>query len=722
MKSIDLPGGRELLREKLAAATEAAGKKGASRRELARELGGEAGELGLEDAMAELVRQGRAIEKDGRWVALRWSGLVPGVVQGTKRGDAVIRSGRSGEVGYHVSRPRLHGARDGDRVLVQRISGGRRRRGARLPDAKVVSVLYPGRRTMVGFLRRSGDRWLLVPFDTKVSLEVEVGGDRLGAGEGEYVVVRIDPRATGPVGRMRGVVAERLGDVEQPGVDVLVILRHFGIEDRFPEMVIAESEERPEEPEAGDWRKREDLRSEVVVTIDGASARDFDDAISVARIAQGGYRLGVHIADVSHYVREGEALDLEAYRRGTSVYFPERAVPMLPERLSNGLCSLRPSVPRLTLSVFLDIDREGEVVRSRFSPSVISSVRRLTYEEVRRLLEERAAGDASEYGEVLDLLERAKSLMEILNGKRRRRGSIDFDLPEGDVILDTDGVTVGVRAEERNVAHRIIEEFMIAANEAVARKLDGSQIPAMYRVHEAPDRLDLEELRGALRPFGLELSGSLDNLQPAALQAILERVEGRPEAPLVSSLVLAAMRRAQYSDQCLGHYALAAPFYTHFTSPIRRYPDLIVHRCLKILLSRSEEKAEESDLRERMPLMAEHSSERERLAERAERELLQWKKVRFLADRVGEVFGGRITGVQSFGLFIRLDDYFVDGFVPIRALTDDYYYFEPDRFRLVGRRHGQTFRLADAVEVKLEGIDMVHRSLDLAVIGLEDRD
>ena len=425
----------------------------------------------------------------------------------------------------------------------------------------------------------------------------------------------------------------------------------------------------------------------------------------------------MHIADVSHYVKEGGAIDLEAYRRGTSVYFPERAIPMLPERLSNGLCSLRPGVPRLTLSVFLDIDRGGEVVRSRFNTSVISSTRRMTYDEVRRLLEEPEPRDSVDYGDILNLLEDARELMKILNQKRRRRGSIDFDLPEGDVILDTDGVTVGVRAEERNVAHRIIEEFMIAANEAVAKKLDEAAAAAIFRVHEAPDRFDLEELRSSLRPFGLELSGKLDNLQPAALQSLLDRVEDRAEAPLVSSLVLGAMKRAQYSEECLGHYALAARFYAHFTSPIRRYPDLVAHRRLKHLLGAGEGAPEEPDVDERMALIAEHSSERERRAERAEREILQWKKVRFLADRVGESFHGRITGVQPFGLFVRLDEYFVDGFVPVRVLSDDFYSYEPDRHRLVGRRHGRIFRLADSVEVELAGIDSVHRSLDLVVTG-----
>jgi ribonuclease R len=516
-------------------------------------------------------------------------------------------------------------------------------------------------------------------------------------------------------------VVEVLGRADHPGVDVAVVLRHHRIPEDFAETALAAAAELPEDPEPADWRGREDLRREVVVTIDGETARDFDDAISLVELPGGGARLGVHIADVAHYVAEGGALDLEAYRRGTSVYYPERAIPMLPERLSNGLCSLRPRVPRLTLSAWLELDDDGGVRGRRFAETVIRSARRLTYGEVRRLLEEPRPGDAGEYGEVLPLLRRAAIAMAALNRRRAARGSIDFDLPEGDVILDTDGATVGIRPQERNVAHRIVEEFMIAANEAVAAELVSQECPALYRVHGAPTRERLEELRQLLRPLGLALRGDLANLHPSALREVLERAAGRPEEAFVSAVVLRTMQRALYDPECQGHYALASRYYTHFTSPIRRYPDLVVHRRLKALLNgRAQQEAEGSLLVERLPVVAAHSSATERRAEQSERDLLQWKKVRFLESQVGRRFRGRITGVQPFGLFVQLEELLVDGLVPVRSLADDYYLYEAEGHRLVGEQRGRVFQLADAVEVVLAGVDHRHRGLDLKIVDMPE--
>jgi ribonuclease R len=577
-----------------------------------------------------------------------------------------------------------------------------------------------------GVRGRSRRRWLL-PFDPRLTLELPVSG----AGEvpeGHFVVVAVE---RGAGGEPRGRLLEVLGDVATPGVDVEVVLRHYGIPQRFPDEVLAAAAGLPADPGPADWQGREDLRRQVVVTIDGETARDFDDAVSIERRPDGIFRLGVHIADVAHYVAEGSALDAEAYRRGTSVYYPERVVPMLPEALSNGLCSLRPEVPRLTLSAFLDVNRDGAVVARRFAETVIRSTRRLTYGEVRRLLEQPRPGDAAQYGQVLHALRDMRELTAALHEARGRRGSIDFDLPEGNVELDTDGTVVGILPYERNVAHRLIEEFMIAANEAVAYELVRRESPGLFRVHDPPDRQRLEELVELLRPLGLELArqpADLDELPPAALQEVLKQVEGRPDEPFLSALVLRTMQRAIYSPECRGHYALASPYYTHFTSPIRRYPDLVVHRRLKGGLRRGvaaagaaepeSERAAHAAVDSRLPEIAEHASSTERRAEQSERDLLQWKKVRFLAGRAGERFRGRITGVQPFGLFVQLEDFHVDGLVPIRSLADDYYRYEPDVHRLVGERRGRIFQLADAVEVELVGADLRHRGLDLKIAGM----
>jgi len=523
------------------------------------------------------------------------------------------------------------------------------------------------------------------------------------------VVVAVDR-----VGRAhQGRVIEVLGDIEETGVDVMVVLRHYGIPDDFPDAVLEEAMALPSDPRPEDWAGREDLRGRVIVTIDGETARDFDDAVSIERLPGGNFRLGVHIAAVAQYVEDGSALDLEAYRRGTSVYYPERAVPMLPERLSNGLCSLRPGVPRLTLSVFLDIDRGGHILSRRFAETVIQSTRRLTYTEVRRVLEEPKDTDAAEYGPVLPALREMGELMRILNAARMARGSIDFDLPEGDVILDTDGEMVGIQPGQRNVAHRLIEEFMIAANEAVAFELVSREVPALYRVHTPPSPERLEELQELLATFGLKLRGDLNDLPPGALQEVTRAVQGRPEEQFISSVVLRTLQRAVYEPECLGHYALASEYYCHFTSPIRRYPDLIVHRQLRALLrGRAEEESGRTRIAERLPDMGEHTSKMERRAEQSERDLLQWKKVRFLAGRAGETFPGRITGVQPFGLFVQLDGYYVDGLVPIRTMADDYYRYEPEAHRLVGERNHRIFRLADPVEVVLVGASPRVRGLD----------
>lgn len=707
--SISFPGSGGILRRQILARLDEAGRGGLEERELQRQVDATPEEL--DAALAALARDGRAVEMDERWYAPEKTGWSVGVVQRLEEGDALVRPGPREDPTFFVRKRNLKRAIDGDRVVVRRL-GKARPWDDRPPEGIVVQVLGQGLDTLVGTLETDdrGIRWL-TPFDPKLSLDLPVEGAE-EVPDGDYVVVAVDR-----VGRAhQGRVIEVLGDVEEPGVDVLVVLRHYGIPEDFPDAVLEEAMALPTDPRPEDWAGREDLRDRVIVTIDGESARDFDDAVSIARLPGGNFRLGVHIAAVAHYVEDGSALDLEAYRRGTSVYYPERAVPMLPERLSNGLCSLRPGVPRLTLSAFLDIDRSGQVQARRFAETVIQSTRRLTYTEVRRVLEEPRDTDEAEYGPVLPALREMGELMRILNAARMARGSIDFDLPEGDVVLDTDGEMVGIQPEQRNVAHRLIEEFMIAANEAVAFELVSRGVPALYRVHTPPSPERLEELQELLSTFGLKLRGELDDLPPGALQEVTRAAQGRPEEHFISSVVLRTLQRAVYDPECLGHYALASEYYCHFTSPIRRYPDLIVHRQLRSLLrGQAEEQAERTRIAERLPDMAEHTSRMERRAEQSERDLLQWKKVRFLAGRAGETFKGRITGVQPFGLFVQLDGYYVDGLVPIRTMADDYYRYEPEAHRLIGERHGRIFRLADPVEVVLVGASPKVRGLDFTL-------
>jgi len=708
-----LPGAEGPLREQVFSLIDRTGRNGLELQDLAEQMRG-VPPAEIEGALRGLEARGRAVEVEGVWYAAEKTPWATGIVDVLETGDALLKPGQREEADHFIRSRSLNGALSGDLVLVKRLGRKAKAGDWKLPEGHVLKILSTRADTLVGTLEtdEDGRRWL-IPYDPKMSIELEVRGadDVL---EDHFVVVRVE-RGKRPIGH----VIEDLGHPDTPGADVRVILRHYQIPDEFPPIVLQAAAAFPPDPRPEDWEGREDLRGRVVITIDGASARDFDDAVSIERLPDGNFRLGVHIADVASYVKEGRDLDSEAYRRGTSVYYPDRAIPMLPEALSNGLCSLRPGVPRLTLSAFLDIDRAGKIQSRRFAETVIQSARRMTYDEVRRVLEEPRPDDAAEYGDVLPVLREMHVLMSILHHARMKRGSIDFDLPEGNVELDTEGTVVGVTPAQRHVAHRIIEEFMLAANEAVAYELETTQIPALYRVHDAPSPDRLAELREVLRPLGLEVKGNLDVVHPTVLQAVVTQAQGTSFEAFVSSVVLRTMQRALYSPECRGHYALASRWYTHFTSPIRRYPDLVVHRALKALLKGQGLEAW-FQIADRLPEMGEHTSTTERRAEQSERDLLQWKKVRFLAGRVGERFTGRVTGVQPFGLFVQLDGYFVDGMVPVRTMADDYYVYEADSHRLVGQNNGRVFQLADAVEVDLTGVSLRHRGLDLKIAGMPE--
>ncbi|HEX2164773.1 MAG TPA: ribonuclease R [Thermoanaerobaculia bacterium] len=735
VRSVELPGGERALAERVAERLGAVGARGAAADTLGgREAGAEPEDVA--DALARLRAEGRAIDRQGRWYAVAATDWEAGRVDRLDGGDAMIRPlagdgpgpRRGGEPAYLVEARHLKGALDGDLVLVKRLKGRPRdAAGRKLLPAAVVEIVERRSERVVGTLETDADgrRWL-APYDARSNLELEVvESERVP--DDHFVVVSVR-RGSGQRGASHplATVVEDLGHAEAPGTDVRAVLRHYRIPDEFPPEVLAAAAAFPSDPGPEDFAGREDLRGVTTVTIDGATARDFDDAITCEPLGGGLWRLGVHIADVSHYVEEGGAIDREAYRRGTSVYYPDRAVPMLPESLSNGLCSLRPGVPRLTLSAFLDVDRDGEVRRRRFARTVIRSDRRMTYDEVRRLVEEPRPGDEGEVGrEVLALIGECAELMRALLAARAERGSIDFDLPEGDVILDTDGVTVGIIPGERHVAHRLIEECMIAANEAVALELETAEVPALYRVHDAPAPDDLEGLAEVLASLGFRLPRDLERLHPRHLQAVLAEAAGSENEHFVASLVLGTMQRAVYTPENRGHYGLASRHYTHFTSPIRRYPDLVVHRRLKERLAGEAGGGRGGrgggiPIAERLPGIAEHAGTMERRAEQSERDLLQWKKVRFLASRVGETFPGRITGVQPFGLFVQLEKLYVDGLVPIRSLADDYYLFEPEAHRLVGSNRGRVFRLADRVPVRLVGVSLRHRGLDLEIADLAE--
>src|SRR5207248_6321699 len=470
-----------------------------------------------------------------------------------------------------------------------------------------------------------------------------------------------------------------------------------------------------------DIRGRTDFRHVVTVTIDGEHARDFDDAITIEKLPNGHFWLGVHIADVSHYVQEGSALDREAYDRGTSAYFPERAVHMFPAELATGLCSLNPHVDRLVQSCLMEVDRHGQVVRSEFHDGVINSTERMTYTAVNGILTDRDPALMKQYAPLVPMFEQMRELFQILNDARRRRGSIDFDLKEPEVIIDEGGVVEAIIALERNVAHRMIEEFMLLANETVASYLEAQQAPTLYRIHEEPDILKVAKFEDFISGFGYSLAAPVNALRPRHFQKLIERIHGKPEEKPIAFLMLRTMQKARYAPENLGHFGLAAPSYTHFTSPIRRYPDLVVHRPLRATRHRTLTEEAREEWTEELPESARHTSEMERRADDAERELLQWKKVKFMADKVGDEFEGYVTGVAAFGLFIELIEHFVEGLVHVSTMADDYYRFIESAHMLAGENTRKVYRLGDKVKVQVIRVNMEQREVDLGVVEVLER-
>jgi ribonuclease R len=429
----------------------------------------------------------------------------------------------------------------------------------------------------------------------------------------------------------------------------------------------------------------------------------------------------VHIADVSHYVQEGSALDRDAYERGTSVYFPERAVHMFPSELSTGLCSLNPHVDRLVQSCFMEIDRRGSVVRSEFHDGVINSSERMTYTAVNGILTDRDPELLERYEPLVPTFELMRELFQVLNDARRRRGSIDFDLNEAEVVVDEGGMVEAIIALRRNVAHRLIEEFMLLANETVASYIEAQEAPALYRIHEEPDVMKVAKFEEFIDGFGYSLGAPLNTLRPRHFQKLIERIHGKPEEKPIAFLMLRTMQKARYAPENLGHFGLAAPSYTHFTSPIRRYPDLVVHRALRTARHGLLTPEKREDGSEDLPEVARHTSEMERRADDAERELLQWKKVKFMADKVGDEFEGFVTGVAAFGLFIELTEHFVEGLVHVSTMADDYYRFVEGGHLLRGENTKKVYRLGDKATVQVIRVNMELRQIDLGLVEILDR-
>jgi ribonuclease R len=732
----------------------------ASLKQLMRELGSKAE---LEPLLKRLTARGELVEiRSGHYVApganreyvsgrlnMHRDGygfLIPDTPVERLRGDV------------YIPRDSARVAMHGDRVVIKiaRIENDGK------ADGEIVKVLRRAHPSVVGEFRVRSRGNFVAPHDERLRQWIEIpegmeipprqpDKDRVGVApmqvkdaadlDGMIVNVEILDYPEGDeyaVGR----VVEILGHPDDFGIDVEIVIRKHHIPNRFPAEVLEQAQNVAVTIRSDELEGREDFREMDIVTIDGETARDFDDAVWVERLPNGNYKLDVHIADVSHYVRPGSPIDEEARLRGTSVYFPDRAVPMLPVELSTEICSLKPAVDRLVMSALLELDHRGDVVSQRFVRGVIRSAERMTYTSVHLLLEG-DAGLRERYGRLVDRFELMRELALILNKKRVRRGSIDFDMPEPLIEFDEFGEMTGVSRSPRNIAHRLIEEFMLAANEAVADEIEHAGLPMIFRIHEQPDPkrvMDFEEVAihfgyslgvGAIpvKKFGivdrkrdggkvrrdLVLPAEKINISSRNYQKLVARIEGKPEERILSYLMLRSLKQARYSADNRGHFALAAESYTHFTSPIRRYPDLMVHRILGAYLDRQREPFSEPQL----AAIADACSDTERRAAEAERELVEWKKARFMEDRVGDEFAAMIISTTRFGFFVELETMFIEGLVPIDTLPGDRYMYHENTHKIIGQRTRRQFSIGDQVKVRLDRVDTLERKLQFALVEPE---
>jgi ribonuclease R len=671
--------------------------------------------LGIESArdIVALTKRLRAMERDGQIIRnrrgdyglLRKMDLIRGRIIAHRDGFGFLVPDEGGE-DLFLSPREMRALMHGDRAVVRvtEIDRQGRRQGA------LVEVLERNTHRVVGRYRRDSGVGFVTPDNRRLHQDIMIPDSATGqAGHGQVVVAEIVEQPTKrsqPIGH----IVEVMGDHMAPGMEIDVAIRAHELPFQWPDAVIAEAQALPSSVTAAAARGRTDLRDKALVTIDGADARDFDDAVFCTRTPSG-WKLTVAIADVAAYVKPGTPLESEARLRGTSVYFPQRVLPMLPEKLSNGLCSLRPDEDRLCLACELQVGRDGQVKRSRFFEAVIQSAARLTYDEVAAAVVERDHQARRTLSDIIDQLDDLYALYAALKRARERRGAIDLDTQEARIVFGADKKIESIGSQTRNDAHRLIEECMIAANVAAARFLERHRIPALYRVHDRPAPDKVAELREFLSEVGLKLAGGA---RPEArhFAALLKRTAGRADDELIQSVLLRSLAQAAYSPRNIGHFGLGLDSYAHFTSPIRRYPDLLVHRAIKHLINRRASEHFDYDT-EAMVSLGAHATMAERRADEATRDAVSWLKCEYMLDHVGEVFTGSIMGVTSFGLFVTLDDIHVEGLIHVSALGSDYFHFDPIGHRLTGERSATVYRLADRVRVRVQRVNLDERKIDL---------
>ncbi|RYL95764.1 ribonuclease R [Sporolactobacillus sp. THM7-4] len=642
--------------------------------------------------------------------------LMKGTVQSHAKGFAFIIPEDDQLDDVFVGPNDLAGAMNGDTVIV-RVS--RKASGDERPEGTVIRILNRAVKQVVGTYNAGKHFGFVIPDDNRITSDIFIPENaEHGAMEGHKVIAEITKY---PEGRKNpeGMITQILGHKNDPGIDILSIIYKHGLPLEYPQEVISEAEGVPDHISPEDFNGRRDLRNETIVTIDSEEAKDLDDAVNVVRLENGNYRLGVHIADVSYYVTEGSALDTEAYERGTSVYLVDRVIPMIPHRLSNGICSLNPQVDRLTISCEMEITPKGIVVDHEIFPSVIRTTERMTYTNVRKILKREDDEVLERYHDLIPFFDLMGELAHILEEQRRERGAIDFDFTEAKIMVDEQGKPTDVVIRERTVAERLIESFMLAANETVAEHFEKLRLPFLYRVHEDPNPEKLEKFFGFALNFGYVLKGSPDHIHPRTLQSLLEKVKGQPEEAVISTVMLRSMAKAKYDDKCLGHFGLSTEYYTHFTSPIRRYPDLTVHRLIrKYLFNHQTDQKTRERWKEALPEIAKHTSACEQRAVEAERDTDDLKKAEFMQDKIGQTFDGVVSGVTNFGLFVELPNT-IEGLVHISYLTDDYYRYSEENMALIGERTGHLYRIGDEIEVRVLDVNLDEHAIDFEVVGMK---
>ena len=659
----------------------------------------------LKEVLDALLAEGTiSVSKKGKYGKATGNILV-GTYEGNSRGFGFVTvEGEAEDI--FIAANCSGGALNGDlvQVIIRTGRDGRRREG------EVVKVLTHSNEDVVGTFQKGKGFGFVVPDNVKISKDIFIPAEKTkGAVNGHKVVVHITDYGSKNK-KPEGVITEIIGHINDPGTDIMSIIRGFNLPMEFPDEVMKQVESIPDEVDSKDYAGRLDIRDWQMVTIDGEDAKDLDDAVSLTMDGRN-YILGVHIADVSNYVQEKSALDVEALKRGTSVYLVDRVIPMLPHKLSNGICSLNQGVDRLALSCIMEIDKKGNVRGHKIAETVVRIDRRMSYTSVKKILVDNNPEETNEYRELVPMFELMEEVAAILREKRMKRGSIDFDFPESKIILDEKGRPVDIKPYERNVATRIIEEFMLVANETIAEDFFWQELPFVYRTHDTPDPEKMIKLSMFINNFGYSIKSGQDEIHPKEIQKLINKIEGTPEEMMISRITLRSMKQAKYTTTCTGHFGLSAKYYCHFTSPIRRYPDLQIHRIIKENLRGGLNEKRIKHYQSILPGIAEQSSSAERRADEAERDTDKLKMVEYMEKHEGEVFDGVVSSITNWGMYVELPNT-VEGMIRITNIKDDYYYYDEEHYELVGETTKRTFRLGQKVKIVVTGTDRLQRQID----------